>query len=142
MKAFTLIEIIMVIALVSILASATTPFLSSFILRNNWQTSGDRVMSELRKAQNYATGGKLISGSSVWGVCLTGNVFRMFNGSCVSPNFYEDYQVPSGVSITGISTVTFGNLRGEPTGPTSIDISSSLGSRTITINSAGSIQLQ
>lgn len=55
----TLIEIIMVIAIIVILGAATTPFLSSFVLRNNTETSQDKVISSIRKAQNYAMNEKV-----------------------------------------------------------------------------------
>jgi hypothetical protein len=97
-------------------------------------------MSETWKAQAYAMDGKTISGSQIWGVCIIGNNFRMFNGSCASPNFREDYAFPSGVTISGISSVTFDNLTGIPSAVSTITVVSGLGTSTITINGAGMTQ--
>lgn len=140
-KGFSLIELLLVIAIVAVLATATTPYLSTFLIRNNWHVAGDRVMSEINKAQTYAMDGKIIGGSTVWGVCITGNMFRMFNGSCASPNFREDYTFPGGVSMSGITEITFSNLRGEPSTASTINIVSSVGSSAVTINAAGMIDM-
>ncbi len=137
MKGVTFIELILVISLLLLLSVMTTPFVGNYLIRNNWHIAIDRVMSEIWKAQAYAMDGKIINGSKVWGVCITGTTFRLFNGSCASPNFREDYDMPVGVIISGIGSVSFDNLTGVPSSISTITISSSLGSSTITINGAG-----
>lgn len=139
MKGFTIIELLLVIGLVGLLTGVTSPILSANVQRSNWQTTTDRVSSQLWKAQSYAVEGKSISGSVVWGVCVTGSILRLFNGSCGSPVFKEDYQIPPGVSVTGLSGVTFDNLRGEPSAATTVVVGSGLGSNTITVNPVGLI---
>lgn len=141
MRGFTLIELLLVIAIFGVIAATTTPFLSSFLVRNSWHVSVDRVSSEIHKAQSYAMSGKVIGGSNVWGVCITGNLFRMFNGSCSSPNFREDYAFPGGVTMSGISSITFGSLRGEPTPAGAVNVVSTLGSNTVNINAAGMVEV-
>jgi Tfp pilus assembly protein FimT len=131
---------LLVIAIVAVLATATTPFLSTFLVRNNWHVTTSRVVSEITKAQNYAMSGKVISGSTVWGVCITGSTFRMFNGSCASPNMKEDFAFPGGVTINGITSVTFDNLRGEPSPVATINVVSTVGSSAISINAAGMVE--
>jgi prepilin-type N-terminal cleavage/methylation domain-containing protein len=138
---FTIIELILVISIVGVLMAATAPFMSSFILRNSWHMATDRVASEAYKAQNYAMSGKVISGSSVWGVCINGDTFRMFNGSCSVPNFYEDFPFPRGVTITGISSVTFDVLRGLPSVASTILISSNVGSSTVSLGESGMVDV-
>ncbi|OGM74825.1 hypothetical protein A2191_02875 [Candidatus Woesebacteria bacterium RIFOXYA1_FULL_38_9] len=60
----TLIELLLVIAIVALLGAAATPFLSSFVLRTNFDATGQKVVSSIRKAQGYAMDGKQ---SQVWG---------------------------------------------------------------------------
>lgn len=141
MRGFTLLELLLVLAIFGILTGAATPFLSSFLTRNNFQTSIDRIQSAITKAQNYAMDGKTISGSTVWGVCLTGNTVRLFNGSCSSPNFREDFVLSGPVSVSGLTSITFGNLRGEPSTASAILINSGIGSKTIVINEAGMVNV-
>ena len=141
MKGVTFIELLLVIALLLLLSVMTTPFVGSYLVRNNWHVAADRVLSEVWKAQAYAMDGKSISGSEVWGVCITGNTFRLFNGSCATPNFREDYDMPAGVTVSGIGSVTFDNLSGVPSAVSTITITSNLGTSTITINGAGMAEM-
>ncbi len=138
---FTIIELILVISIIGVLMAATTPFMSSFMLRNNWHVATDRVASEVYKAQNYAMSGKTISGSNVWGVCVTGSIFRMFNGSCAAPNFFEDFSFPRGVTISGITSVTFDSLRGLPSSVSTIVVSSGVGSSSVTLSGSGMVDV-
>ena len=101
----------------------------------------DKIVSEINKAQSYATDGKVISGSTVWGVCLTGNTFRMFNGTCAAPNYQEDHVIPGGVTLSGITSLTFDNLRGEPSSVSVISVMSTVGSNMVTINAAGMVDV-
>ncbi len=137
MKGITFIELLLVIALLIMISAIATPFVGSFLTRNNWHVSADRVMSEIWKAQAYSMDGKSISGNNLWGVCITGTTFRMFDGSCANPNFKEDFSIPANVTVSGIGSVTFDDLTGTPSAVSTISISSSLGSNTITINGAG-----
>lgn len=141
MKGVTIIELLLVIGIFGILAASTTPFLSSFLVRNNWHVTVDRVTSEIYKAQSYAMSGKVISGNKVWGVCITGSVFRMFNGSCEVPNYREDFTIPNQITVSGITAIVFGNLRGEPNSVSTITVNAGLGSNTITINGAGMVDV-
>lgn len=141
MRGVTLVEMLLVIAIFGVIAASATPFLSSFLVRNNWHVAVDRVASEIYKSQSYAMDGKTIGGNSVWGVCITGNIFRMFNGSCAAPNFREDYVIPNQVTVSGITSVTFGNLRGEPNVVSTINVVSGLGSNTITLSAAGMVDV-
>lgn len=141
MRGFTIIEMFLAIAIMAVLSMATTPFLSSFLIRNNWHVATDRVVSEVYKAKNYSMAGKLIVGSNVWGVCMTSGKFRLFNGSCASPNFFEDYIIPSGVTVSGITEVNFDNLRGIPSAVTTINIVSNVGSSNITLSGSGMVDV-
>ena len=134
----TLIEIIMVIAIIVILGAATTPFLSSFVLRNNTETSQDKVISSIRKAQNYAMNGK---SNATWGVCISSNSVRMYSGSCSSPTTSEDFDIPSTVTITNLNDTTFSKRRGEPSAAMSVTVSSSIETKTITVNTAGGMEI-
>ncbi|HOX96588.1 MAG TPA: hypothetical protein PLI45_04385 [Candidatus Woesebacteria bacterium] len=140
MKGVTFLELILVIAILLLLGVISVPFTGRFLVRNNQQTAVYRVMSETWKAQDFASSGREINGNRVWGVCLSGTKFRLFNGNCTSPTFKEDYDMPVGVSISGIESVTFDNLTGEPSGVTTITISNEARSNTITINAVGMIE--
>lgn len=130
----TLIELLIVIGIVAIIGASASPFLSNFILRNNLETTTDKVVGTIRKAQNYAMDGK---NNATWGVCLSGSNLRLFSGTCALPTFSEDFEVSGSVTVTGFSETTFGKLRGEPSGTLSITISTGIDSHTVKVNTAG-----
>jgi prepilin-type N-terminal cleavage/methylation domain-containing protein len=132
---FSLIELLIVLALIAILAATATPFLSRFVLQVHFDSTVEKTISSLRKAQSYSMDNK---NGSAWGVCVTGSTLRLFSGSCASPTISENFAIPSTVTITGLSNVTF-NQRGEPSTSTTSVVSTALESATIQLNIAGGL---
>lgn len=136
-KGVTLIELLLVIAIVLILGASTTPFLSSFVGRNNFDTSTDMLISFLRKSQNYAMDNK---NGELWGVCMDGSTLKLYSVSCSSPNISEEYEIPRSVTIVGLDDINFSS-RGEPNNTVSILLSSVSDSINLQINSAGGMDI-
>lgn len=135
----TLIEILLVIAIIAILGASTTPFLSSFLTRNSHEIAVSRVLGAFRKAQGYSMVQK---DGDVWGVCVSGQVVKLYRGSCGSPSYEENYTAPDIISVTGFTDISFSADRGEPSVFGTITISSSLDSDSVVINQGGGISLQ
>lgn len=134
MRGFTIIELLIVMAIIAALAVATVPFLSSFYIKTNLDTTRDVLVSSVRKAQSYAMDGK---DGSVWGICLSGSAIRVFEGTCGAPTIKEDYSVPGNISVSGLSVTTFSSTRGEPSATFSATLSSGVDTHNIQINAAG-----
>jgi len=135
---FTLVELIVVVALLTIIATTAAVFNSQWYLQNNLESAKNMMISSIRKAQSYSISKK---NGLTWGVCLTGKTIRMFGGSCASPTIKDDYNLPNNVSITGLSTVTFSLFRGEPNSSQNINISGNNKIYNLIINSAGGINV-
>ncbi len=133
---YTFIELLLVIGLVAILAASATPFFSNFLLRNNYETTADALVSTLRKAQSYSLQNK---NNAVWGACLSSGKIRLYRGTCASPTFSEDFSVPSTITITGFTDTAFSRPRGEPSGSLAISVTSAIGAKTVTVSAAGMI---
>ena len=131
--ALSLIELLIVVAIFATLGATASPFISRFVLVNNFESTKTRIINSVRKAQNYSIDGK---DGTLWGVCTTDNMFRLYTGTCNSPAFSEDYDIPSSINVTSLSGSTFSE-RGEPTSAFSVEITSNIGSSTISVNSAG-----
>lgn len=131
----TLIELLLVIALIALIGATATPFLSRFVLQTNHDTAIDNLVGSIRKAQEYAMDGK---DNETWGVCLSSGNIRLYSGSCGSPTFQEEFDVASSISISNLSDTTF-NIRGEPSGALNITVSSAIDSNSIQMNSAGGL---
>jgi type II secretory pathway pseudopilin PulG len=138
MKGFTVIELLLVIAIVIVLGAVAAPFLSRFYLQTNLDTTSQILVSSIRKSQAYSMDGK---GGAAWGICLNGSAIRIFQGTCASPTTNEDYNVPSTVTVTGLPSITFSTGRGEPSATFSATISSQIGSHTVQINSSGALTI-
>jgi len=131
---FTLVEVVLVVGIILLVATAAAPLSGQWYSLNNFDSTVSMVVSSLRKAQAYAIEK---NSSATWGVCLTGDVVRLFSGSCASPIVSNDYNLPSDVTVSGLSIVTFSSLRGEPSNAQSITITGNGKSKTIVINILG-----
>lgn len=137
-KGFSLIELVLVVGIVMIIGVAATNFGASNLLTNNLDTDRGMLVSSLRKAQSYAMSKK---NSLTWGVCLTGNTIRVFGGTCGSPTIKDDYELSNSTVISGLSTVTFSALRGEPNAIQSITLTGNNKTITVSVNALGGIQI-
>jgi prepilin-type N-terminal cleavage/methylation domain-containing protein len=139
---FTIIELLISIAIVVILGSATSiPFASRFINRNNVETKTNEVVSAFRTAQLNSISGK---GHSSWGVHIDTTKIVMFKGiSYVFPGtvFDQKYSIPSTVSITPVDVV-FDELTGSPSAVLTVTIQNSLfENHIVRVNEVGSVNL-
>ena len=136
-KSFTLIEILLVVAIITIIGVSSTPFLSRFVLQTNFDSVVEKLIGSIRKAQEYAMDGK---NGVVWGVCKSTNNIRLYSGSCNSPTISENFSIPSTVTVTGLNDANF-NLRGEPSSPLSVTINTTIETKTIQLNSTGGLTI-
>ncbi|MDD2225436.1 MAG: prepilin-type N-terminal cleavage/methylation domain-containing protein [Candidatus Shapirobacteria bacterium] len=135
---FTLIELILVVALILIIATTATFYNSQWYFQNNLDSTKNILISSIHKAQSYSISKK---NGLTWGVCLTGQTIRMFGGSCASPTIKDDFILPANISINGLSTITFNPLRGEPNSAQSINLSGNNKTFNLIINSAGGVSV-
>jgi prepilin-type N-terminal cleavage/methylation domain-containing protein len=136
-KGFTLVELILVVAIISLLAASSAPFISRFTTVNSLEVAVDNTVGSLRKAQAYAMDGK---NDTTWGVCVNSSNIRLYRGTCASPTYNEDFGM-NGVTITGFTQVTFSSDRGEPSSAITITLTNSVGSRTVSMNAAGGMTI-
>lgn len=134
----TLVELLLVMALIAIIAAAVGPFGSRTFVAQQQAATVQMLRSSLSKAQAQATG---VRNNTTWGVCFTGGMIRLYSGSCGSPSFSEDYTVPDSITITGLSDVTFDAVRGTPSADLSVSVASSLAAATVTLHHTGMIEV-
>ncbi len=132
-RGFTLIEILLVFALLAILVAITVPLAISFMRKNDMEISTEIVAESLRRAQSLSF---FMNHDSSWGVEFSNNQVVVFAGSNFSarnaaldetfsfPSFPINFSKESGLSGSS-SSITITNSSGE--------------SRSITINEAGAV---
>lgn len=137
---FSFLELLLVIAIISIIAASSAPFMSRFLAQNQLEVSTDKVVSTIRKSQSYAMANK---DNAVWGFCISGSIIRLYKDSCSSPSYNEDFDLTR-VTVSGPVDVYFAGTagkRGEPSEDVTITISNNMGVNTVLINSAGGLTL-
>lgn len=136
-KGFTLIELVLVVAIVSLLGLLTLPFFSRFFNQNAVSNAVDQLTGELRKAQVYSMVGKQ---NGPWGVSYNSNTITLFQGNTYATRntgLDEKFNVNPAITISGITEVDFSRLTGTPSATPVIVISGTGTSKTITLNSLG-----
>lgn len=135
---FTLIELLLVVALLLVIGAMTAPFAGGFLIRVYQETTVNSLVSALHRAQALSLDGK---SNATWGICQTSNIIRVYTGSCASPTIKEDTSVPSTITLSGLNTTTFSRTTGEPSGTLAITISSGAGTKNITVNALGVVDV-
>lgn len=138
-KGVTLIELLLVVAIISTLGILSTTVFSRFLTQNAVSNTTDQFVNTLRKAQIYSMSGKR---NSNWGVNYSNNTITLFKGDAYGQDtsFNETFTVNSVVAISGISgDIVFSRVTGLPNSTPTITVSSttSNSSKTFTINSQG-----
>lgn len=144
MKAFTLIEILLVIIILAVLAGSTIPLSINFYKAQQLDTNTKGVVQALRRAQLKAMS---IEDDSIFGVYLTDDDYILFKGSSFSArdvSYDEVFDLPQIITVTGIQEIAFSKFEGMPMGGLTGDIilNSNGDSRTININEIGRVNLQ
>lgn len=138
----SLIELLLVIAIIAVLGATTIPAGSSFLVRNHLRNKTNEVVSSLRTAQINSLSGKE---NSQWGVHISASQIIMFKGSSYSApgtSFDQKYNIPTSISITQ-TEIVFDKLTGNPDTTATITVSSNAGqSNTVTVNEVGAVDVQ
>ncbi|MDD5040218.1 MAG: type II secretion system protein [Patescibacteria group bacterium] len=137
--AFTLVEVLVVIAILGMIVGLAIPFYQSFQSDSEVDNRTAEIVQALRHAQVRAMASEALS---AWGVYFATHEYVTFRGAVYSPAdpMNERVEVDQPLSITtgAGSAVVFSPVAGTATGAGAIVIESSTGaSRTITINGIG-----
>lgn len=138
---FTLLEVLLSVAIMSIIAAMSLPVLAAFNDRNNLDLAAQGIASQLRRAGTYSRG---VSGDSQWGVHMQSGAVTLYKGASFASRdtAYDEPTVISGpVAVTGLSDVVFSKLSGLPSQSGSVTLTNTNTNdvRTITINAQGMV---
>lgn len=138
-RGVTLIELLLVVAIISTIGILSISFSSQFLTQNDVQNTSDQLVNSLRKAQMYSMTGRR---ESSWGINYSNDTITLFKGTAFGqdPAFNERFTVNSNITISGLSgDIFFTKITGLPNNTPTITISStsSNSSKTIMINTQG-----
>jgi len=140
MKSFTLIELLLTIAIFLIIGSFSTPFLSRFLVSQNVSQTTNQIKSYLKKAQSYSLSGK---SNSNWGVVIISGELILFKGNSYvnrDSSFNEKTLISQNVLITGFSEIVFNRVTGVPDKELMITVSNQGKTNQIAVNNRGMVE--
>jgi prepilin-type N-terminal cleavage/methylation domain-containing protein len=137
---FTLLELLLSVAIITMLVGMSLPVYESFVRRNDLDLTTQRVADVVRRAEVYARGS---SGDSAWGVEFLSTGITLFRGSTYSSRntaYDETVTLPGTVTVSGTTELIFSRLSGFPNAAGSIALASTTNdTRTITVNAKGMV---
>jgi len=145
MRGFTIMEVLIVIAIISITAVMSTPFLSATLSRSELDIAAEGAVDALEEARSSALNGR---GSGQFGVHFEPDQYVFFDSgtySAVDPNNFvrslSGYVSISSINISdGGNDIIFASASGEPNQTGTIVFTDSSGAtKTVTVNSAGTV---
>lgn len=132
----TLIELILVVAILTILGAMNLPLVSRMLYRNKAIVAVEQVVAFARKAQTYAMSRK---NNDVWGICIVSNKLRLYQNNCTSPVMKDDYDF--GIEVTASDVNLAFDFRGQTT-TTSIVVHGQTEDITVNISDLGVVNVQ
>ena len=138
---FTLLELLLSVAIIGVLAGISMPLYMTFNQRNALNSSAEDVVAALRRAQTYARG---VEEDSQWGVKIASGTATLFKGSSYASreiSFDEPINIPANITVSGALTeVIFSKLVGAPATTGSVTLTSNTNeTRTVTLNAKGMV---
>jgi type II secretory pathway pseudopilin PulG len=142
-KAFTLLETLMIIAIIVFLAVLIFPLGSDFYKDQQLQSATQGILQTLRRAQLKAMA---VEQDSSFGVHFdnTSKIYILFKGSSYIPSdpYNEKFDLPSTITMSSPLDIIFSKVEGKPIVNQAITLSISNQSQVININEIGRINLE
>lgn len=146
-RGYSLIEILLVIAIFAVIAGLSAPFYGRFLTQNAVANSVDQLVADIHKAQFYAMVSRQTNTLN-WGVNIdnTTKKITLYRGNAFSGHdvtFDETFTINDNVTVSPASTdLNFARRTGIPTSgsfPLTITISGQGNSKSVIINSQGMV---
>ncbi|RJO59197.1 type II secretion system protein [Candidatus Parcubacteria bacterium] len=139
-QGFTLVEVLLSLAVVGIIAASATPVYQALQNRNDLDIAINTTAQAMRRAQLLS---QAVANDTTWGVKILTGKISIFQGASYAgrdQNFDEDFSLPSSINLSGLDEAVFAKLSGFPLTSGALTLSSPNNeSRTLTLNSKGTI---
>lgn len=136
---FTLLEVLLSVAILTILGALSIPVYQSFLGRNDLNNNTQAIVSTIRRAEQYASGSK---NDSTWGVKVQPNLITLFKGSSFASRdvtYDETVTLPSTITASGaLSEVYFAKMTASPSTTGNFTLTANTNdTRTVSLNAEG-----
>lgn len=137
---FTLVELLLSVALLAIILLLGSPISYNIYLRNDLDITASNIVQANRRAQALS---QAYSGDSSWGVYIQSGSITIYKGTSYSArdtDFDEITEVSNALTPSGVQEILYSKFDGEPQTTGSIILTSSNNeTRTITIAEKGMV---
>lgn len=138
---FTLVEIILVVAIISLLSFSVYSTSSKFLIKNNLEDSLNNLVSSLRTAQINSINSK---GTAKWGVNILSDQIILFYGDSYAgrdDSYDQIYHISKSVTVTP-KEIIFNRVEGNVASGLVISVTNNVGeSAQVSINQQGIIDV-
>ena len=141
-RGFTLLEMMLVLALLGVVAGLSLPVYQKFQTRNDLDIAANTAAFALRRAQVNARGSLL---DDAWSVHFQNSKISIYEGATFSQGatLYATYSVPSTIQWSGLADVSYAKFSGYPVSTGSVNLRSITNEqRSVSINAKGTLTLQ
>lgn len=141
-RAFTLIEILLVVAALAMLIAVTLPISLDFYKSQQLDVHTREIIQSLRRAQLKAMS---IQDDASFGVYLTDDNYTLFKGDSYETRKIqhdEVFDLPQVIGLTGLSEVIFLKSEGTPSTIGTIIVTNNIKTNIISINGVGRVNLE
>ncbi len=137
---FTLLEMLLSVAIISMLVGMSVPVYESFVRRNDLDLIAQQLASVIRRAETYA---RAVAYDNAWSVEITSTTITLFQGTSYATRntaYDESVTIPASVTPSGLSEIQFAKFSASPNTTGSITLTSTTNStRTVTVNAKGMV---
>ncbi len=140
-RGFTLIEILISVAVVAIIVLIIVSGLSAFRRSADLNHAVDGVLAQLREAKRRTVESR---DASRWGVHVESSRTTLFKGTTYSFGAADNevFTLPSAVTASGLADVVFKRISGETDNAGMLTLTLGSNTKVITIRSSGLIEVQ
>lgn len=138
-KGFTLLEVLLVIATITILAGFSLPISAQLQIKNDLDIATSTVVQSLRRAEILS---QAVDGDIGWGVHIGSGNITLFKGNTYATrdtNFDETTTLQPTITPSGIAEIDFAKFTGLPGATGTITLKTSSDTKNITINEKGAV---
>ena len=138
-KGFTLLELLLSVAVISALAVLSPPVYRPFLKKNDLDIAAVPFAQPARRAQVLS---QAVDSDTTWGVKAQSGSIVIFKGASFTSrdsSFDETFGVPTSIGVSGTTETVFTKFTGFPQAIGTMNVSTESDSRSVTINNKGMV---